>query len=310
MMTHIEMTQTALKASSGVKDAFWFHIQIEGADDTQSVKEAVPFLDSASIEALCADDTRPRVEDFDTDHLIILRAVNMNPGEEPDDMVSLRIWSDGQSVVSVVRRRVFAVSRLLGTLAKKPGTFNANELVVRILTNVVENMREPLANFFDIIDGLEIDFINDEHKVQQQKLKSIRQSVLALRRYIAPMRTAVGELEDIADEWNDLKLLRQIRQAEDNLTRHLEDIDVARERLQYQQEEILALITDKLNRNMYRLSIVAAIFLPLGFLTGLLGINVAGIPAAETPTAFWWVVGGCTAIVLGQLAYYKKGGWF
>ncbi len=309
-MAQLELTQTSLKGTSDAKDVSWIHIHIEGMEDTDAVKKAVPFLDPASIEALCVDDTRPRVENFGSDHLLILRAVNMNPGEEPDDMVSLRIWSDGNNVVSVVRRQVFAVSRLLNTLSKKPGTVSANELVVRILTNVVENMREPLANFFDIIDGLEIDFIDDEHKVQQQKLKSIRQSVLALRRYIAPMRTAVGELEDIADEWSDLKLLRQIRQAEDNLTRHLEDIDVARERLQYQQEEILALITDKLNRNMYRLSIVAAVFLPLGFLTGLLGINVAGIPAAEAPMAFWWVVGGCAAIVIGQLAYYKRGGWF
>lgn len=309
-MSKLDVTTIPLHTGSADTEAFWTHIRIDSNADSAAVKEAIPFLDTTTIAALCANDTRPRVENFEEDHLIILRAVNMNPGEEPDDMVSVRIWSDGNNVVSIVRRKVFAVAALLTSLSKKPRSMSANELVVRILFNVVENMREPLTNFFDIIDGLELDFIDDEHKVQQKKLKSLRHSVLALRRYIAPMRVAVAELEDIAEEWGDRKLTRYIRQAEDNLTRHLEDIDVARERLQYQQEEILASITDRVNHNMYRLSIVAAIFLPLGFLTGLLGINVAGIPAADTPTAFWWVVGGCSAIVLAQIIYYKRGGWF
>ncbi len=309
-MTSDNITNTNLKPTTREASAVWLHIQIAGSEDSDLLKEYAPFLDSSSVAALCADDTRPRVEDFGDDHLIILRAVNMNPGEEPDDMISLRIWSDGNNVVSVVRRKVSAVSKLISMFTKKSESIDANELIVKILTNVVENMSEPLANFFDMIDCMELDFVDDKHEVRQQTLKSLRYSVLAFRRYIAPMRTAITELEDIVEEWSNPDLLRQVLQAKDNITRHLEDIDVARERLQYQQEEILAAVTDRVNRNMYRLSIVAAIFLPLGFLTGLLGINVAGIPAAEAPSAFWWVVGGCVAIVIGQLAYYKRDGWF
>ena len=41
-----------------------------------------------------------------------------------------------------------------------------------------------------------------------------------------------------------------------------------------------------MNRTMYILSIVAGIFLPLGLLTGLLGINVGGMPGTESKIAF------------------------
>ena len=67
---------------------------------------------------------------------------------------------------------------------------------------------------------------------------------------------------------------------------------------------------EQLNRRMYVLSIVAAVFLPLGFLTGLLGINVAGIPGSESPWGFLIFVALLCALVGGQLWYFRKKGWF
>jgi zinc transporter len=57
------------------------------------------------------------------------------------------------------------------------------------------------------------------------------------------------------------------------------------------------------------LSIVALIFLPLTFITGLLGMNVAGIPHADHPLAFWAVVGFCVVIALVISAYFARKHW-
>ena len=51
-----------------------------------------------------------------------------------------------------------------------------------------------------------------------------------------------------------------------------------------------------MNKTMYMLSIVAAVFLPLSFLTGLLGINVGGMPGVGSGSAFW-----VTVVLLGLL---------
>lgn len=59
----------------------------------------------------------------------------------------------------------------------------------------------------------------------------------------------------------------------------------------------------------YMLTIVAGIFLPLSFITGLLGINVGGMPGMEHPLAFWIVVGICTAIMATQLFLFWKWKW-
>jgi zinc transporter len=60
---------------------------------------------------------------------------------------------------------------------------------------------------------------------------------------------------------------------------------------------------------MYVLSVVAAIFLPLGFFTGLLGINVGGIPGAENPTAFLMFILLLIVLVIIQIAVFKWQKW-
>jgi zinc transporter len=61
------------------------------------------------------------------------------------------------------------------------------------------------------------------------------------------------------------------------------------------------ILAGKLNKNMYVLSVISAIFLPLGFLTGLFGINIGGIPGVEDPNAFWVFSGILVVIVSLQI---------
>ena len=61
---------------------------------------------------------------------------------------------------------------------------------------------------------------------------------------------------------------------------------------------------------MFVLSIVAAIFLPLSFLTGLMGMNVAGLPGLVNPWAFWVLVAVMLVISIGILAVFRLKKWF
>ena len=76
------------------------------------------------------------------------------------------------------------------------------------------------------------------------------------------------------------------------------------------QEELLARSQERLNRNTYILSIVAAVFLPLGFLTGLLGINVGGIPGTDSPSAFLIVCGALLLVGAVELLFFYWKRWF
>jgi zinc transporter len=72
---------------------------------------------------------------------------------------------------------------------------------------------------------------------------------------------------------------------------------------------LLSRMSEQMNSRMYVLSVVAAIFLPLGFLTGLLGINVGGIPGAEDPFAFLMFIGMLVVVVILQLLVFRWRNW-
>ena len=69
------------------------------------------------------------------------------------------------------------------------------------------------------------------------------------------------------------------------------------------------MLSDQMNKKMYVLSIISAIFLPLTFLTGLLGINIGGIPGAQSDNAFLIFSLMLVAIVSIQYIIFKKKNW-
>ncbi|MEZ5894682.1 MAG: CorA family divalent cation transporter, partial [Parvularculaceae bacterium] len=75
------------------------------------------------------------------------------------------------------------------------------------------------------------------------------------------------------------------------------------------QDQLTDLRAEEMNRNMMVLSVVAAIFLPLSFITGLFGINVGGMPGVDSAAAFWIVLGVCAAIGAALMAFFKARNW-
>ncbi len=133
----------------------------------------------------------------------------------------------------------------------------------------------------------------------RERLAAVRRQAIVLRRYFAPQREALQRLASDPDmaPWLESRDRHQLREVADRITRYVEDLDAGRERASVVHDQLANHLSDELNRGMYTLSIVAAVFLPLGFLTGLLGINVGGMPGADTPWAF-----AAVCVILAVLA--------
>ena len=118
------------------------------------------------------------------------------------------------------------------------------------------------------------------------KLSRNRRQAISLRRFLAPLREVLTRLYTDRTPLFDDMSRSHLREIADRLTRYIEELDSARDRAAITQEELAGRLADEMNKNMYVLSIVAGIFLPLGLLTGLLGINVGGIPGTQSNWAF------------------------
>jgi zinc transporter len=100
-----------------------------------------------------------------------------------------------------------------------------------------------------------------------------------------------------------------MRESADKLQRYVEDLDAARDRAVVLRDEIANRLSVQMNRTLYALSIVAGVFLPLGFLTGLLGINVGGMPGVEYDYAFWIACLLMVLVFIGEVALFRRLKW-
>ena len=110
--------------------------------------------------------------------------------------------------------------------------------------------------------------------------------------------------------WLSKKNKLQLRESSDTITRHVEDLDSARDRASVAYEELSSRLSEQMNSRMYVLSLVAGLFLPLGFLTGLLGVNVGGIPLADDPLGFLEVVIFMIILIVIQVIVFRRKKWF
>lgn len=288
----------------------WVHVNWETSEGAAWFKDQ-SHLTAEVIGALCAPETRPRCAVYQTADgqgaYINLRGVNLNEGAEPEDMISIRIWLEPGRIVSAWRRELQAVGDLNDAAERGQGPTSLGDFVAKLALRLSDRAEPVVATLSEAVDDMEEAVLGSTPPATlRASLAKVRRQAIVLRRYMFPQRDALSTLaiEDFA--WLTERDRSRLREATDRITRLGEELDAIRERAAVVQDQLVEQRAETMNRSMLILAVVAAIFLPLGLLTGLLGINVAGIPGAETHWAFWGVCGLLGTTTLFQLWLYKK----
>lgn len=287
----------------------WIHLNGRHPDAKKFLKEQLQ-LDALVVKSLLAEETRPRLEETDHGTLIMLRGLNHNPGPEPEDLVSIRLWVTDQRIITVSRRRAGAVSELEERLRMQRGPKKTGEFLAMLCNCLNEGIEPALQNIEDDLDKLDEAAADAPDARLRSQLANVRKQATVFRRHISPLRDVVTRLQQAehlgmtkTDRWNMHDNL-------DRLTRFVEELDATRERSQILQDEIYSAMSARLNRNLYILSVITVIFMPLTFLSGLLGMNVEGIPGAGHPLAFGIVCGLALLLVIAQIFIFRRLKWF
>ena len=266
-------------------------------------------LSQITQESLLDQGTRPRDIVSDQGLLVILRGVNCNPGEDPEDMVAIRMFFAEHRIITTRYRRVMAIQDIDKAINDRKGPRSAGDFLVMVAERIADRMGDIIADLEDSVDEIEDTVLTAESHELRSKLADLRRKAISLRRYIAPQRDVLFRLvQERVSLINDVDRAH-VREIAERTARFVEDIDSARDRASITQEELNNKLSEQMNRAMYTLSIMAAIFLPLGLLTGLLGINVGGIPGVEYKWAFTLVVIILVVIAILLLVWFKKIKW-
>ncbi|MCB2135526.1 MAG: zinc transporter ZntB [Rhodobacteraceae bacterium] len=270
-------------------------------------------LPAAARSGLLQAETRPQVDRVGDGLLVNLRGMNFNPGQHVDDMVALRLWVADGLVVTTRQRRIFAFDSLradvvAGNAAPTPGAFLAR--IADMLTARIETASAEREDQTDAIEEKLLDDRPDATGTGELEMSRLARSVIKLRRYIAPQRDAISRLMILECPMIDEEARDHLRQVASRTTRLVEELDNIRDRLASLRAHADSLNAARLAHNGFVLSVVAAIFLPLGFFTGLFGVNVAGMPGTAWPWSFAALTVGMGTLGAGLWLWFRWLKWF
>ncbi len=265
-------------------------------------------LDKVTTTSFLADETRPRTIISKQGILQILRGVNHTAGSEPEDLVSMRVWIDEHRIISARRHFILSEVDISTAVERGFGPKTPSEFLIMLNDRLTMHLAEVIEDLDDQVDQLETDIVAEKSYKLRPVIADLRRQAIQIRRYLAPQREALYRLYI-----EDSKLLSHeerimIREVTDRVVRFIEDLDSSRDKASIIQEELASRLAEQLNKQMLLLSIVAVIFMPITFLSGLLGVNIKGIPGADSPYAFAIFCLILMVISLGTLSafWYRK----
>jgi zinc transporter len=184
------------------------------------------------------------------------------------------------------------------------------DLIAALAIAITGSLDSDIAEMGDELDDCEVSLDADRAYTMRTKIARTRSEAIGYRRFVVPQRQALERLADLDVNWLEDDDRLHLREGADRFARMAEELEAIRERAALMHEQLTDLRAELIETRTLVLSIVALVFLPLTFLTGLLGMNVDGIPYAHRPWAFWGVVGVSAAIAVAITVYFARAQWF
>ena len=285
----------------------WLHLEGRDEQDLAFVKQQ-PDIPDVAAGALAATETRPRCDRIEEGAILNLRGPGELDPQDSDRLVSIRFWVTATRVVSVSRRPISALPEVVRKM-EAGRILDSGDLVAAFARAISTQLDPEVSALGDKLDDVESDLAPNHLFRLRRDITAVRSAAISFRRFVAPDRDALRQLAGIDFDWLAQDDRLHLIEAADRFARMAEELEAVRERAALLHEQITDLRAEQTDQRALYISVVAFIFLPLTFVTGLLGMNVEGIPYAHSAWSFWGVVIFCITVGIVVMFWFWRRNW-
>lgn len=282
----------------------WWHFDLGDPDLRPWLNDTLAEIPAG---ALLQSETRPRGDAFADGLIVNLRGINMNDGPA-DQMVSVRMWITKAVIVTVRVRRVYAVDEIRQQMIAGEAPANTAAFLTALAGKLTRRIQDEVQSLGTLTDFYEAD-LEDPNTLEPPDLQTTRRSVIKLNRYLQPQEAALRGLVDVDANLIPETCGLQLREWANRTTLAVEELHALQDRIIAVKSEHDQDIAQRQAAHGYRLSLAAGVFLPLGFMTGLFGVNLAGMPGTQNPWAFGVLCASMVAIGVILTLVLKRLRW-
>jgi zinc transporter len=287
--------------------AVWLHFSLADARAKKwiSTCERIP---PRAREILLDTDVHIRLERVDSGFVGVLGDLHFEFDGDPDRLGVIHLYVDADIVVTARLHPLKVVDQLRVELRHGLAIAGTLRLVVHFIEDFSDLVASVIAGQGEIVDHLEDHILKDRHLREGGELVGVRRLLARLRRHINAQRAALEQLAQRPLPWWNEKDAPDLRRAIERLERIAVDLESVLERARLLQEEITRRTGEATSQNLYVVSLLTAIFLPITLITGIFGMNVGGLPWVEDNGGFLsvFVIMALTAVTSVVLLHWRR----
>jgi magnesium transporter len=291
---------------------FWLDVTDPSHEDLERLAKHFPF------HPLALEDTqhfgqRPKLDDYDDHVFLVFFGAWREDSRSSEHLQEVHLYISGQYLVSIHRDPLPPLERQREQLEGRV-LHSEQFLIYRVLDALTDSFFPLLADMDDEIDELEAAVLENPTERELERLFALKRDLVAMRKVVTPQRDLFARGIDQLAELPGLELDERdyFRDIYDHLIRISDLIDSYRDLLSGATDLYLSTISNRQNDVMKQLTVIATIFLPLGFITGFFGQNFNYLVThLISPAWTFWVVGvgSMVATCIGLLVFFRRKGW-
>jgi len=306
----LRLTWDEARAAVAGDGPTWLHLSAND-DAVEGWLEGVTSMPDVAREFLNGEDKRPRVHigsNFMYGVVADLELVAKTPDATAPDAReanratgALRFYVDRHRMITVRARPLQSTDRLRHAVLEGAMFRDTVDLFAGLIRALNDTFADRIDEIGDCLDDVEESVLEGGHARCRSVLGDVRRRLVEVRRFIDPERNALTQLVLRKLEWAEPRSMEALVQAIQVLNGLGGGLEGLYERAKLLQDEIAAALSEDINRKLLWLAIMSALLLPATLVTGIFGMNVAGLPGTKDPASFWIVVGVmacCAAITI------------
>jgi magnesium transporter len=283
----------------------WVDVRDPDEEDLACLQEEFG-LHPLAIEDVRHRHQRPKLENY-PDHCFLVAytadLVEIDFFFAPTWLISVREGpaQDGPSFVDAARTRF--------NRTRAPEYTTVGFLLYVLLDELVDDYFDATEVTEDTLEDLEETIFAEDgvdERGMQQKLFGVRRQLVEFRRAVVPLRDVMSALLRKEVDWMDDATVVHMQDVYDHVLRVVDHLDSQRELMGNAVDAHLALISNRMNRVMKRMTSWGAILLGSTLVAGIYGMNFDHMPELHWRLGYMWALGLMVVITVTGYRFFKK----
>lgn len=290
-------------------------VNVEGFKDVSVFEKLGEMLgiEKLVLEDILDHDTRPKFEEYEG---YSFTAVKMLYIEKDTSLIfheQVSFILMGNLLVSFQFEYGDVFDKVRERIRKSGGRVrqrHADYLLYALLDIMVDHYFVVLERYDEHVRTLEDDVLEDPERSVINEIRQLRKDNIVLRKAASPLREAVSVMLRSDTRSFEASTKKYLRELSEHVLQANESIEISRELTSGLMETYLSALNTKMGNVNKALTVIATIFLPLTFITGIYGMNFEIMPGIKDPQGFWYMVVFMGLVVLGMVVYFRYKKWF